>query len=137
MSEFIWLYIYTTTQSAESLLWGIYLIGGFCVGMYFVFSAMNADLSYRDGKEGHNALKANLTALIKRKLFLLPLMLLFTLSVLVPSKDDIKVIIAGGLVWKAGQSVSEIDGISELPENIVNAMNAFLEGVESDGSNSN
>ena len=33
-------------------------------------------------------------------------------------------------MWKAGSSVSEIEGISELPENMVRAMNSFLVEVE-------
>ncbi|MBL4753826.1 MAG: hypothetical protein JKY52_09580 [Flavobacteriales bacterium] len=43
----------------------------------------------------------------------------------VPSKYEIKLILGG----TALVAMSQVDGVSELPENLVNAANSFLESV--------
>ena len=132
MSEFIYIYAYTALQNAEDFLWGMYFLGALGAGAVFAGSAVGADFEYgsTDKKDSHKDLKKGIVKLIKSKLIIAPFIVLSLLSVFVPSKDDVKTIIAGGLAWKAGQSVSEIDGINELPENIINAMNSFLIGID-------
>jgi len=139
MSEFVYIYIYTSLQNAESFLWLMYILGALGLGLLFLFSAMSADFEYdsTEKRDSHKALKGKLIKLISRKLLLVPFIVLSLLSVFLPSKDDVKTIIAGGLAWKAGRSVSEIEGISELPENIVNAMNSFLIGIEAPSDKAN
>lgn len=51
------------------------------------------------------------------------------LTVLYPSKEDLKYIIGGSLVINGVQAASEIEGVEKLPKNLVNAMNHFLEDV--------
>ena len=132
MSEFIYIYAYTALQNAEDFLWGMYFFGALGAGFVFVGSAVGADFEYGSTEkiDSHKALKKGIGKLIKSKLVIAPFIVLSLLSVFVPSKDDVKTIIAGGLAWKAGQSVSEIDGINELPDNIINAMNSFLIGID-------
>lgn len=47
-----------------------------------------------------------------------------------PSQNDLKYIIGGALVWNGAQAASEIEGVQKLPENLVGAMNHFLEQVQ-------
>jgi hypothetical protein len=44
-----------------------------------------------------------------------------------PSKHDLKYIIGGSLVVNGVKAASDIEGVEKLPENLVNAMNIFLE----------
>jgi len=46
---------------------------------------------------------------------------------LVPSKDDMKLIIGGALAINGVQAAANIEGVEQLPENLVGAMNHFLE----------
>lgn len=132
MIEFIYIYSYTALQNAEGFLWLVYVLGALGVGAVFLGSAVGAYFEYgsTEKRDSHKGLKKGIAKLAKRKLVVIPFIILSLLSVFVPSKDDVKTIIAGGLAWKAGQSVSEIDGINELPENIINAMNSFLIGID-------
>jgi len=132
MSEFIYIYMYTSLQNAEGFLWFIYSAGLLSVGMGYLASAMSADLEYSGTakRDSHARLSCKIKSMVKNKIIVIPFVFLCILTVFLPSKDDVKTIIAGGIAWKAGQNVSEVDGISELPENIVNAMNSFLIGIE-------
>ena len=47
------------------------------------------------------------------------------MACLYPSKDDLKFILGGYVV----SSITEVEGVKELPENIVKAANVFLEGL--------
>jgi len=47
------------------------------------------------------------------------------LTAMYPSTDDLKFILGGTAIV----AMSQVDGVSELPENLVNAANSFLEGV--------
>ena len=67
------------------------------------------------------------------------IILLAVLTSIYPTKDDLQYIIGGYLVINSAESVSnihqsiaKIEGAEKLPENIINAMNNFLEGVSSD-----
>jgi len=46
-----------------------------------------------------------------------------------PSKNDLMFIVGGSVAINGLQSASEIEGIKELPENLVNAANYFLTEV--------
>ena len=52
------------------------------------------------------------------------------LSIFYPSKDDLKYIIGGAIVWNTIESAKDIEGIDKLPENLVNAANHFLETTQ-------
>ena len=52
------------------------------------------------------------------------------LTIFYPSKDDLKYIIGGAIVWNTIESAKDIDGIDKLPENLVNAANHFLETTQ-------
>lgn len=56
------------------------------------------------------------------------------LVTLVPTRDDLKYIIGGAVVVGAASAASDIKGMQELPENLVNAANAFLSGVAEEGT---
>ena len=59
--------------------------------------------------------------------------ILFVIIILAyPSKDDLKYIIGGSLVINGAQAASDIEGVEKLPENLVNAMNVFLEKAVKD-----
>ena len=49
------------------------------------------------------------------------------LSAFYPTKDDLKFIIG----WYVVSEATEIKGVKELPENIVSAINTFLENIDS------
>ena len=52
------------------------------------------------------------------------------LTIFYPSKDDLKYIIGGAIVWNTIESAKDIEGIDKLPENLVNAANHFLETTQ-------
>lgn len=51
------------------------------------------------------------------------------IPMLVPDKEDIKWIIGGTLAVEAAKGATQLEGIDKLPQNLVDAMNAFLEQV--------
>ena len=51
-------------------------------------------------------------------------------TIFYPSKDDLKYIIGGAIVWNTIESAKDIEGIDKLPENLVNAANHFLETTQ-------
>lgn len=131
MSEFIYIYIYTVIQNAEVFLWLMLVLGGLAAGFLLLASAMSADLEYNgaDKKDKHEKLKSAMLKTVKSRLFIVSFSVLSIITVFLPSEKDVKTIIAGGLVWKGGSSMVEVEGIDKLPENLVAAMNAFLVGV--------
>lgn len=136
MSEFVYIYMYTVMQNIQVMFWFVYVIGLIVSGVYYLNSSMNTNYThlYPNGDDDHKKTKDKFRGLVKKKIVVLPFIALMVITVLIPSERDIKTIIAGGLVWKAGSSVADINGVSELPENMVKAMNAFLVGVESEDS---
>lgn len=50
-----------------------------------------------------------------------------------PSTEDLKYIIGGALVINGVEAAKDIEGVSELPANMVGAMNHFLESVTEEG----
>ena len=60
----------------------------------------------------------------KRYFLIIGFMVLFT--VLVPSKEDMKIIIGGSVAYQ----LTEIEGVENLPKNLVGAANRFLEEIE-------
>ena len=136
MSEFIWIYVYTVITKVIAFGWVALGVAFAFAILYYVMSAAKADMtySYPEGKEEHEVRKSKLLAFSKKKSVAAYIICLVAISSLFPSEDDVKTIIAGGLVWKASGSISDVDGVSELPENLVGAMNAFLIGIQGEAS---
>lgn len=57
---------------------------------------------------------------------------LLVLVLLIPDFKDMKMIIGGTLVLESAQGVANLEGVKELPQNLVNAANLFLEQVNVD-----
>ena len=51
------------------------------------------------------------------------------MNVVVPSKDDMKYIIGGSVLWNTTTSVLDSDEAKKLPSNVLKAANTFLEEV--------
>ena len=56
--------------------------------------------------------------------------MILLLSFFFPSKSDLKYIIGGAAVWNGVEAAQDIKGVEKLPENIVGAMNHFLEKTQ-------
>jgi hypothetical protein len=52
-----------------------------------------------------------------------------TLLLAYPTKDDLKWIVGGAIVWNSAEGVANIKGVDKLPENLVGAANYFLESI--------
>jgi len=68
--------------------------------------------------------KLKLTWIYAPKKTFLVLLLLYLFY---PSKDDLKYIIGGAVAWNGIEAAQDIEGVEKLPENVVGAMNHFLE----------
>lgn len=119
MSEFFWIYLYTVAHSVAN--WAfmfivIMCIFGVVVGVIYFISAV----------EDFDA-KSTIEHATKRHLRLGTIAIFIALSIssIVPNDDEVKTIIGGGLAWKATQ----VEGVSDLPENLVRVMNQFLEST--------
>ena len=132
--EFIYIYIYTAIQTASTILWMAFWSFIIAGGVTLLFSFLGTgSLSYhKEDNDRHEELKTALLKLIKNKIVMSLFLLMLAITILVPSRKDLETIIAGGLIWKGSSALTEIDGIESLPENIVSAMNAFLERSSED-----
>ena len=134
MSEFIWIYLYVAMSNLNVLLGFMLTIVAIFLFVRYMISADKAsyDRLYPDGKKNHEDLKKKHVELKRNKTLVSMVLLFVFLTTFLPSESDIKTIIAGGLIWKGGKATSEISGIEQLPENLVRAMNGFLEGIIDD-----
>ena len=113
MNELFLIYLYTVATKIP----GILLVIGMIVGLATLIWAM-AEYEY-----GADETKKAIMGWTK---FAVMVLLAGALSdALIPQRKDIALIIGGGVAFKAAQNES----VQELPENIINAMNAFLEGI--------
>lgn len=117
--EFLYIYLYTVLTGLVGLsTWvlTLALIATIIFGICVFVEVIN----------GGSVPVSNLSKYIPLKSIVIALLLV----VVVPSKDDMKYIIGGGLAWMA---IENVEGLAELPQNLINAANAFLkEEVKSD-----
>lgn len=73
----------------------------------------------------------NINLLIKHKkpFYMLFFSMVFLLLI-IPNEGDLKRIIGGTIVVESIRGASEIEGIENLPQNLVDAANVFLEGLK-------
>lgn len=129
MSEaiLIWLYL-----GLGNLLPNLLLVSLVVAVPFFVIlgaSAAHSEMgqSTHSGDKSVIALYNKLIRLVKP--VVVTLVLLLVAVSLYPSKDDLKWIIGGALVWNGASAASNIEGIEKLPKNTVDAMNHFLESI--------
>lgn len=117
MSEFIYIWLYTVVQNLATFSFILLLVGATLMMFLYFFAALENEAE-------------ELTATLKPyKAWVISLFLVAAVSnVLVPSKDDVKMIVGGGLAWKATQ----LESVQALPDNLVNALNFFLENIGED-----
>ncbi len=129
MSEAILIWVYLSLGGLVTL--SIVAISIFTVffGFFVVINAtIVADMVARE--EGYDDRWSNYRKMIKSTWDKVPtktIALLIFIVLAYPSKDDLKFIIGGSLVVNGVQAASDIEGVEKLPENLVNAMNVFLE----------
>ena len=111
----IWLYL-----SLGNLFGGGLLIAIVCVTVValFAFAIYESERSHDEPDAGFY---------IKKYYPLKTVIFICVVTIFYPSKDDLKYIIGGAIVWNTIESAKDIEGIDKLPENLVNAANHFLE----------
>ena len=126
MSEFIWIYVYTVLDGLSTFSVASLWFGGVCLLIIGLTYAASFDDVFETGADYGK----RISAMFKPFIFFMIICVL--VSVLVPSKDDLKFIIGGGLAWKGIDAAKDIEGINELPENLVGAVNHFLKEIQED-----
>ena len=63
------------------------------------------------------------------KLLSIPFFILF-ITLFYPSVDNMKVILGGSTAIVIGSSVADAEGADKIPQNVVNAVNTFLEKID-------
>lgn len=122
MTEFFYVYLYTALYNI-SIFFTIVLVAVALVAITIGIIYLATKNDY--GTEGFTD---SVDKFMKdRGKTMLTLFLAVVLFVaFIPDQKDVKLIIGGGLAWKATQ----IEGVAELPENMVRVMNHFLETVD-------
>jgi len=126
MSEAILIWLYLSLGNIFSGGALIVICGALFIWLFFGSMIMSTELD-KSAEEVMDVHK-------KYVPFKLILLIAF-LTALYPSKDDLKYIIGGSLVINGVQAASDIEGVEKLPENLVNAMNVFLEKAVDDNTN--
>ena len=114
----IWLYL-----SLGNLFGGEFLLFISCVTAIALFV-----LALYQGERSRDEPTAGFY--IKKYYPLKTVIFICVLTIFYPSKDDLKYIIGGAIVWNTIESAKDIEGIDKLPENLVNAANHFLETTQ-------
>lgn len=123
MSEFLYIYLYTTLLGFSGFAKTIVALGiiaGLISAVFWVFALMMGE-----DDEDINRVTTVFKSAAKGKWVITSWVVLLLLC-MVPTKDDMKIIIGGGLALKATQ----IEGIRKLPQRLVNVMDKFLETYE-------
>jgi len=124
MSEILVLWLlFTVIPTLGALMFPIVLfsiIGG-------IFIAVFAAIGHFDGDEKANNAVRKIKESIFCKPFLIPFSFIFMLSLLSPSESQMKYIIGGYFAYNSAQYIGDVKGVEKLPENIVNAVNSYLE----------
>lgn len=63
----------------------------------------------------------------KLKTYIHMIVIGFILTIFIPSSDQMKILIGGYFAVNTVEAVGNVEGIERLPENVVKAMNKFLE----------
>jgi len=137
MNEFIWMYALSSLARLHDVLSGM---SNFFIGISIIMASCLTFVPFviEDMYNGDKTLA--LYSYVKwTKVAIVITFLSTTLTVFTPSREDLKFIIGGGIVWKLGgwtsekiDDISKIKGAQELPENLVNSINAFLTSVASE-----
>jgi len=133
MSEAIMIWVYLSLGSVVTIGWmliSLTIISAIFLAIYF-----SSDYEYRDRIPKDWEIAKNRMMVIKKYYPIKSIILITALVILYPSKDDLKYIIGGSLVINGAQAASDIEGVEKLPENLVNAMNVFLEKAVDDNTN--
>lgn len=130
MSEaiLIWLYL-----SFGSVIFVISYITIFTSVAYYIVLGLLGFLSDfgKNDSEFYQSERNNYLTL--RKLFKsvsLTTVVIVCLGSLYPSKEDLKWIIGGALVWNGVEAASDLEGVNDLPQNTLEAMNHFLKSIQ-------
>jgi hypothetical protein len=129
MSEAILIWVYLSLDGLVTLsIVAISIFTAF-VGVFFVINAtIVAEMSPRE--DGYDTRWSDYRKMMKSTWDKVPTKTITLLMVIIlayPSKHDLKYIIGGSLVVNGVKAASDIEGVEKLPENLVNAMNIFLE----------
>ena len=114
----------------EALIIWLYLsLGSFFDGMllFFIVVATGA-MAFATIIPSESEIEDYL-ALWKKYYPLKTVIIISILTCIYPSKDDLKYIIGGAVVWGGIERTADIEGINQLPENLVGAANRFLEDL--------
>jgi len=134
MSEALIIWLYLSLGSFVSFVVAVIIIfiAAFCV--YILIRALHTseismyEEGYSDKWQRYKSTNISIIGKIPKKTVFLLLVIIWAY----PSKDDLKYIIGGSLVINGAQAASDIEGVEKLPENLVNAMNVFLEKAVKD-----
>lgn len=117
----IMIWVYLSAGSLVGLIEGVLV----ALAVFTILATCFSPIICMETNKEFNELVVGAYKLIPKKTILFAVFLVC----LYPSKDDLKYIIGGSLVINGVQAASDIDieGVEKLPENLVNAMNVFLE----------
>ena len=128
MSTLILLYVYTVMSNIADMegfavLWGIGSV--IYAAVKVITTAINVD---EDSKENERGIAKAIDGVVSKiyKNFICPLgLVVFLAMALCPDKKDL-IFIAGGA---ATYNLSQTEEAQKLPDNILKALNTFLEGI--------
>lgn len=114
MSEFFYIWLYTVAVNFAQVSLVFMVIAFLLAGFALFFCLIEDEIEWFSDKFS------------KIKTWFITLAIVaITSNLLIPDTDEIKVIIGGGLAWKTTQ----VEGVADLPENLVDALNRFLVAV--------
>lgn len=124
----IWLYL--SIGSVLQILNLITTIALVLIGISFIFTFLVSEVGSPDDKNMYNVYQ-KVKSLFKP--VFISFLVVVCLKAVYPDKEDLKWIIGGALVWNGVQAASDIEGVRELPQNTVDAMNHFLKSIQEEG----
>ena len=131
MNEAIIIWLYLSLGKAFGAVHVYLFLLAVAAGVFMLFVSINvSDCREYEEKEKARKFRNDSFSLIKKYSFYKLAIFLAVASVFYPSKDDLKYIIGGAVAWNGIEAAKDIKGVEKLPENIVNAMNHFLEKTQ-------
>jgi len=113
------------------IIWGYFALGNvihfglFASIVGLIICLLYVAVMYDNGEEKEDYAFAFVWA----KRTIVSVIIFGVLTAAYPSKSDLKWIIGGAMVWNGIAYAKDIEGAEKLPENMVAAMNQFLESL--------
>lgn len=122
MIEAIWIWLYLSLEKV--------IEAGGILSLILIFIFFLCWVSYIEERDKDKKEQGQTSSIRYIKLSSASLVFFIILDAFYPTKEDLAWIIGGAVAWNGATLALESQGAKQLPENVINAMNYFLESIQ-------